>query len=82
MEPQLIITDLNMPRMDGFELLKELNGSPEYADIPVLVGTSADPASQSGYDVRTRVLRLGAKDFVSIPYGRNELLPRVSKLLA
>lgn len=39
----LIMTDLNMPNMDGIELIKNLKASPEYADIPVMmISTEAD----------------------------------------
>jgi len=39
----LIMTDLNMPNMDGIELIKNLKASPDYADIPVMmISTEAD----------------------------------------
>jgi two-component system CheB/CheR fusion protein len=79
-QPQLIITDLNMPRMNGIDLLLKLKKSTDTRGIPVIAATKYDEYSQEGLDVRTRLLQLGADDFVNIPYSRNDLLARVKKL--
>ena len=67
--PNMILTDLKMPRMDGFELLSWLRDHPEYAVIPTIV------MSSSGHpkDVR-RAYQLGANCFFVKPSNLDELL--------
>ncbi|OPX54535.1 putative two-component system response regulator [Oceanospirillum multiglobuliferum] len=71
----LILLDLNMPHMDGFAVMTALrqrfNPTPQ-----VLVLTA-----QSAQEFRTQALELGARDYVTKPFERNELLHRVSNLL-
>src|SRR5205085_9731237 len=58
----MVVTDLEMPRMDGFELLAELRRSPALAALPVIVAsTESRPAT------RRRALALGAGAFVAKP---------------
>ncbi|CAA6820722.1 MAG: Probable two-component response regulator [uncultured Sulfurovum sp.] len=66
----LILLDLIMPEMDGFETLKRIKDSPEYRDIPVIVVTSKDEEKRKTY-------QLGANDFISKPYSPEELKLRV-----
>lgn len=71
----LILLDLNMPHMDGFAVLTALHerfSNPP----PVLVLTA-----QSAQEFRTQALEMGAQDYVTKPFERNELLHRVSNLL-
>lgn len=71
----LILLDINMPHMDGFAVLaalKERFPTPP----PVLILTA-----QSSQEFRTQALSLGAQDYVTKPFERNELLHRVSNLL-
>jgi putative two-component system response regulator len=77
LDPQLLILDLHMPRMDGFDLLEQLRPA-ERADVvlPVLILT-ADATS----DATQRALALGAQDFVAKPFDFPELLLRVRNLL-
>ncbi|HEV3120419.1 MAG TPA: response regulator, partial [Isosphaeraceae bacterium] len=73
---QLILTDLDMPRMDGFELLAELNRSGISAATPVLaISTRSDAKRQR------RVLELGARALVAKPIGPNELAEAVAPFL-
>ncbi|MEX0781783.1 MAG: HD domain-containing phosphohydrolase [Dehalococcoidia bacterium] len=75
-QPDLILLDLHMPHPDGFELLRQLRT--EIADdfVPILVLT-ADITAGS----RARALDLGAKDFLSKPFDRIEVLLRIRNLL-
>ncbi|MEA2460116.1 MAG: cyclic di-GMP phosphodiesterase [Actinomycetota bacterium] len=76
-EPDLVITDLRMPILDGFGLLEQLRTSfPERAYLPILVIT-ADGDRQA----RERSLGLGASDFLTKPFDRTEVLLRVHNLL-
>jgi two-component system, cell cycle sensor histidine kinase and response regulator CckA len=70
--PELILLDLRMPGMDGFEVCRRLKENAETRDIPLMF------ISASG-DVQERIegLRLGAVDFVTKPFQREELLARV-----
>lgn len=70
----LIVLDLNMPEMDGFEVMKELGDVEVGGYLPVLVIT-AQP------DHKLRALRAGAKDFMSKPFELAEVLARVRNLL-
>jgi putative two-component system response regulator len=70
--PDLILLDIEMPEMNGFEVLKQLNGNDLYAGIPVIFLTgSADDASEA-YGIE-----LGAVDFVRKPFSKAVLLDRI-----
>jgi putative two-component system response regulator len=76
-EPDLVITDLRMPVLDGFAVVEQLRNSfPERAYLPILV-LSADGDRQA----RDRSLSLGASDFLTKPFDRTEVLLRVHNLL-
>lgn len=70
--PQLILLDLNMPRMNGYELLGELKHSDELAIIPVVVLTT----SSSEQDI-VRSYQLRANCYVSKPVALDEFLAAV-----
>lgn len=70
--PDLIILDLMMPRMDGHEFLRRLRADPRHAELPVLVTT----ALSSVHD-RNEVFSLGATDYLEKPINGLELLARV-----
>jgi PAS domain S-box-containing protein len=75
--PDLIITDVMMPRLDGFELLRELRADPAISAIPVLM-----LSARAGEDARVSGLDAGADDYVVKPFAARELLARVRSLLA
>lgn len=70
----LILLDLQMPGMDGFQVMEDLKESEEDGYLPVLVIT-AQP------DHKLRALKAGAKDFVSKPFDMAEVLMRVHNML-
>jgi phosphoserine phosphatase RsbU/P len=70
--PDLVILDLEMPRMDGIEMLGHLRSDPSLAQVPVIVQTSLD-SSESRY----RVFKAGASDFVTKPLNNAEFEGRV-----
>jgi putative two-component system response regulator len=77
MQPRLLLLDLHMPRIDGFELMERLGSlSPERGNIPFLVLT-ADVTEEA----KRRALSLGARDFLTKPLDHIELLLRVRNLL-
>ncbi|HEY65944.1 MAG TPA: response regulator [Caldilineae bacterium] len=75
--PDLILLDIMMPGMDGYEVLQRLRSDPATAHIPVII------LSAKG-DVQDRVkgLRLGADDYIPKPADPNELIARVEAVLA
>lgn len=74
--PDLIITDLEMPEMDGFEFIKRVKESGLFSDIPIIVLSCRDSSSD-----RVECLRLGADDYMVKPFNPEELLIRADKLL-
>jgi len=71
--PDLILLDINMPKKDGFEVLKELRADPAIEHIPVIILTAARLES---IDIQTG-LNLGADDYMTKPFDRRELLARI-----
>ena len=70
--PDLILLDVHMPGMDGFETLADIRRRRETADIPVIFLTGDDDSS-----TETRGLKAGAKDFIKKPFVPEVLLLRV-----
>lgn len=74
--PDLVVSDVLMPGIDGFEVCRRLRSDPRTADVPVMLLTSlGDPM-----DV-LRALSAGASNFVTKPYRDHELLVRVRRIL-
>ncbi|HMQ31413.1 MAG TPA: ATP-binding protein [Chloroflexaceae bacterium] len=75
--PQLIVSDLMMPEQSGEELLAAVRRHPELRETPFIVLTArADP------DLRLRLLRAGAQDYLLKPFAMAELRARLANLLA
>ncbi len=70
--PQLIMLDVNMPGMDGYEVCRRLKQEPSLRDVPVIFvsALSDTPDKLKGFDV-------GGVDYVTKPFQRDELLARV-----
>jgi len=70
--PDLILLDIEMPELDGFEVCRRLKGDPRTANIPVIFLTGKD-------DKRTTVegFKLGACDFMTKPFDPDELMVRI-----
>jgi diguanylate cyclase (GGDEF)-like protein len=71
--PHLILLDVQMPGMDGFDLCRRLKADPETADIPVIFLTAAHRDSDSLLEG----FRVGGVDYITKPYHREELIARV-----
>jgi len=75
--PMLVITDINMPEMDGYELCQRIKDDPKMKELPVILLTSlSDPK-----DI-LRGLECGADNFVVKPYDEEFLLSRIQYVLA
>ena len=76
-KPSVLLLDLMMPQVSGFDLLKAMRADRELRYTPVIVLTAA-----TGADSKLRALRLGATDFLSKPVDASELVLRVRNTLA
>ena len=74
--PSLILLDVMMPLMTGFEVLSALKQDIATKDIPILLVTA-----QSKEDEVLKGLELGAEDYITKPFSPNELAARVKKVL-
>ena len=74
--PSACILDVNMPKLDGLQVLKRMRADPLTAHVPVLVLT----ARRAPDDIKTAI-RLGATDYLTKPFNDEQLLARVSRLL-
>ena len=73
----LVLTDVMMPTLDGFGLLKALRGRPDTASVPVIM-----LSARAGEEARVEGLSAGADDYLVKPFSARELLARVSSTLA
>ena len=74
--PDLVLLDVNMPEMNGFEAIAILKENPRYKDIPVVFLTAKDDEVSA-----EKGLELGAADYVTKPFSGPILLKRISNLL-
>ncbi|RUM93722.1 MAG: hypothetical protein DSZ28_07030 [Thiothrix sp.] len=74
--PDIMLLDIEMPRMDGFELAALIRNTKENEDLPIIM-----ISSRSGRKHRERALRLGVNRFLGKPYQDNELLNNIETLL-
>ncbi|MCU0976661.1 MAG: response regulator transcription factor [Steroidobacteraceae bacterium] len=75
--PDVVLMDLMLPYLDGFEILGLVRAHPHWKTVPVMV-----LSARSGEDDVVRVLESGANDFVRKPYRPRELLARVRRLIS
>ena len=75
-KPDLIISDIMIPYIDGIQILKKIKTNEELKDIPVIMLTSKAQES----DV-VKGLELGAQDYMAKPFSPSELVLRVNNIL-
>jgi len=73
--PELLIVDLKLPGMDGFEILERLRRNPRFSHIPVIVITAKDELSE-----KLKAFELGADDYLVKPFQPEELVARMGIL--
>ncbi len=74
-KPDVILLDIEMPRMDGFEVLKSLQAQEDYRDIPTLMLTS-----RTGQKYRDKAVELGADGFVTKPFNDEQLVSLIRQV--
>lgn len=74
--PDLVLMDVMLPHLDGFEIVALARARADWAAVPILMLTAKNTERDT-----VRALDAGANDFVSKPFQPNELLARVRRLL-
>jgi len=77
LKPDLILMDVVMPGLNGFQATRQLTKNPETADIPVIIVTTKDQETD-----RVWGLRQGAKDFLTKPVAEKILMEKINAILA
>ncbi|MCG2714670.1 MAG: response regulator, partial [Candidatus Marinimicrobia bacterium] len=72
----LVLIDVNMPKMDGYEVIKRIRSEAEFRDLPIIMVTS-----MASREDRLRAVQAGANDFVAKPIDQTELEVRTVSLL-
>lgn len=75
-KPALVILDLMMPELDGYQVCRELRADPELAAVPIIILTAKDQELD-----KVLGLELGADDYVTKPFSVRELLARIKAQL-
>jgi len=73
--PDVILLDIEMPRMDGFEFTKRIKGDPSFANIPIIMITSRTAEKH-----RNRAAELGVDLYLGKPYQEDELLKHLREM--
>lgn len=76
LHPDVVLLDVMMPKMNGFEVCRSIRSMPEIAEAPIILITSLDD-----HESRIQGLRAGADDFVTKPYNSMELFARLQTIL-
>ena len=76
-KPQVFLLDIEMPRMDGYELLASLRSQPEYHDKPIIIIIT----SRANEKHRNKAIELGATDYLIKPFQEDQLLTLIRKVL-
>jgi two-component system alkaline phosphatase synthesis response regulator PhoP len=80
-EPDLIILDVMMPEMDGYEVCAKLKSDPKYRHIPILLLTAVGEEISTTSYTKEMGMRIEADDYVPKPVEPMEIVDRVEKLV-
>ncbi len=76
-DPDVMLLDIEMPRMDGFELASHMRNEPRYREIPIIMITS-----RTGVKHRDHAMELGVKKYMGKPYQETELIDNITELVS
>ncbi|HEX7718919.1 MAG TPA: response regulator, partial [Woeseiaceae bacterium] len=74
--PDIILLDIEMPRMDGYEFATHVRNDERIADVPIIMITS-----RVGDKHRARAIEIGVNDYLGKPYQDSQLLESIQRLL-
>ena len=75
-KPDIILMDIMMPHMDGFETFKETRKNPDLKDTPIIMLTAlSDPKNME------RAISIGAADYIEKPFSPSDVISRIKKVL-
>jgi two-component system chemotaxis response regulator CheY len=75
-DPHLVITDINMPRLDGFGVIEAVRASTTHASVPILVLTT-----ESGSELKARARAAGATGWIVKPFDDARLVATIKRVL-
>ncbi|MFM1885872.1 MAG: hypothetical protein RL026_1029 [Pseudomonadota bacterium] len=75
--PDILLLDIEMPRMDGYEVARQVREDPRTRDLPIIMITS-----RTGDKHRSRAMELGVNEYLGKPYQESQLLDAMGPLLA
>jgi DNA-binding response OmpR family regulator len=75
--PELIVADIQMPNMDGYEFIKNVRSSGYFKDIPMIMLSGIESSQE-----KVKCLKLGANDYMVKPFNPEELSIRIELLIA
>jgi CheY-like chemotaxis protein len=74
--PAAVLLDIEMPRMDGYELMASIRAQEQYRDLPLITLTSRAASKH-----RQRAIQLGADEYIVKPYQDQQLLSVINRLV-
>lgn len=74
--PDLIVADIQMPNIDGYEMLRQVRASGYFGNIPMIMLSGIESSQE-----RVKCLRMGADDYIVKPFNPEELLLRINNLI-
>jgi len=75
--PHLILLDIMMPKLNGYQVCKELKGNDKFKHIPIIIFTAKAQESDKAWGKEC-----GADDFITKPYAFDDLIKRINKFLS
>jgi len=75
--PDIILLDIEMPRMDGYEVAAQVRADPRLRELPIIMITS-----RVGEKHRARAIELGVDDYLGKPYQESQLIDAIAPLVA
>ncbi|MCU7940749.1 MAG: response regulator [gamma proteobacterium symbiont of Bathyaustriella thionipta] len=73
--PDVMLLDVEMPRMDGFELATHMRDDDKFKNIPIIMITS-----RTGDKHRERAMKIGVNEYMGKPYQENDLIANIKKM--